>query len=192
MSELSPEQLLYLLYALAYSAEGTVTKGAVKNCLSKKIRKDANDIYDAVFKQELIESPKKGRLFVTKQGKKALIANLQTTTYQFESQKGSKVLNILLYLFKEAFSNPQTATALVEDIDFDTFVKKFKVLYFEERKRQELRGVVAIHSRDICQSFMEDNPISQANLDKYFDKLKSTGKVFAVTEKDDELIQWVE
>lgn len=37
MSELFPEQLLYLLYALAYSVEGTVTKGAVKNCLSKKL-----------------------------------------------------------------------------------------------------------------------------------------------------------
>lgn len=192
MSELSTEQLLYLLYAVAYSAEGTVTKGAVKNCLSKKLRKDANDIYDAVFKQELIESPKKGRLFVTEQGKKALVANLQTTTYQFDSQKGSKVLNTLLYLFKEASFNPQTITTLVEDIDFDTFVEKFKALYFEERKRQELRGVVAIRSREIRQIFIEHTPISQSNLDNYFNRLKSTGKIFAVIEKDDELIQWVE
>lgn len=192
MSELSTEQLLYLLYAVAYSVEGTVTKGDVKDYLSKSFKKDANNIYDALSKQELIQSPKKGRLFVTKQGKKALIANLKTTTYQFDSQKGSKVLNTLLYLLKEASSNPQTTTTLVEDIDFDTFVEKFKALYFEERKRQELRGVVAISSRELRQSFMEDNPISQSNLDHYFDRLKSTGKVFAVTEKDDELIQWVE
>lgn len=192
MSELSPEQLLYLLYAVAYSVEGTVTKGAVKGYLSKSFKKDANNIYDVLSKQELIESSKKGRLFVTKQGKKALIANLKTTTYQFDSPKGSKVLNTLLYLLKEASSNVQTTTALFKDIDFETFVEKFKALYFEERKRQELHGVVAIHSRDICQSFMEDNPISQLNLDNYFNRLKSTGKVFAVTEKDDELIQWVE
>lgn len=77
-------------------------------------------------------------------------------------------------------------------MDFDTFVEKFKALYIEERKRQELRGVVAIHSQDICKKFIEDNPISQTTLDKHFEMLKSTGKVFAVTEKDDELIQWAE
>ena len=77
-------------------------------------------------------------------------------------------------------------------MSFDTFVEEFKSLYFEEKKRQELRGVVAIRSHEICQKFIERNPISQATLDKYFHQLKSTGKVFAVTEKDEELIQWVE
>ena len=77
-------------------------------------------------------------------------------------------------------------------MDFDTFVEKFKELYFAERKQQELRGVVAIRSQDICQKFSEKNSISQSKLENYFNKLKSTGKVFAVTEKDEELIQWVE
>ena len=39
---------------------------------------------------------------------------------------------------------------------------------------------------------MEQNDISQSNLNKNFGLLKSTGKVFAVIEKEDELIQWVE
>ena len=77
-------------------------------------------------------------------------------------------------------------------MDFDTFVEKFKALYFEERKRQELRGVVAIRSREICHKFLEQNDISQSNLNKNFALLKSNGKVFAVIEKEDELIQWVE
>jgi FMN-dependent NADH-azoreductase len=39
---------------------------------------------------------------------------------------------------------------------------------------------------------MKYNSISQSKLKEYFDKLKSSGKVFTVTEKDDELIQWAE
>jgi hypothetical protein len=143
--------------------------------------------------KKLIESPKKSRLSVTEQGLKALVSNLQkTTTHKlFDSQKGHKVVNTLVYCI-QLTSSDGSAHALEEEMDFDTFVEKFKALYLEERKRQELRGVVAIRSQDICKKFSEHNPISQATLDKYFEMLKSTGKVFAVTEKDDELIQWAE
>ncbi|PHM05650.1 hypothetical protein CK516_39675 [Nostoc sp. 'Peltigera malacea cyanobiont' DB3992] len=77
-------------------------------------------------------------------------------------------------------------------MDFDTFVEKFKELYFAERKQQELRGVVAIYSRDISLKFRKNHPISESTLDNYFNTLKLTGKVFAVTEKEEEIIQWVE
>ncbi|WP_143874360.1 hypothetical protein [Nostoc sp. 'Peltigera malacea cyanobiont' DB3992] len=80
----------------------------------------------------------------------------------------------------------------IEDMDFDTFVEKFKELYFAERKQQELRGVVAIYSRDISLKFRKNHPISESTLDNYFNTLKLTGKVFAVTEKEEEIIQWVE
>jgi hypothetical protein len=68
-------------------------------------------------------------------------------------------------------------------MDFDTFVEKFKAIYIDERKRQELRGVVAIHSQDICQKFMEDNSISQITLDKYFKKLKQLAKSLLLRKK---------
>ncbi len=122
MTKLSTEQLLYLLYAVAYSPNGTVTKGAVKDCLPKGFKKDANDICDALSKQKLIESPNNGRLSITGQERKMLVANLQTTTYQFDSPKSPKVLNTLLYLLKEASSDTHTSSALFEKMDFDTFV----------------------------------------------------------------------
>jgi hypothetical protein len=191
MTKLSTEQMLYLLYAVSYSEEGTVTKGTVKSYLPKESQKNADSIYDALFQKKLIESPKRHRLSVTEQGLKALVSNLQTTKYEFNSQKGPKLVNTLLHCLQLTSSKAQT-TGLDEEMDFDTFVEKFKALYFEERKRQELRGVVAIHSQEIGKQFMEQNPISQSQLDKYFEMLKSTGKVFAVTEKDEELIQWAE
>lgn len=192
MAQLSTEQLLYLLYAVAYSTEGTVTKGTVKKHLSKKYQNDAEKICKDLSDMKLLESPKRGRLAVTDMGMRALVTNLQTTDYKFNSQQGVKVLNTLLYCVKLTATYPQTSSGSVEDMDFETFVEKFKALYFEERRRQELRGVVAIHSRDLCQKFMEDNPISQSKLQEYFDLLKEAGYVFAVTEIDEELIQWVE
>ncbi len=191
MTKLSTEQMLYLLYAVSYSEGGTVTKGKVKEHLSKDQQKNADSIYSVLEQKKLIESPKKSRLAVTEPGLNALVSNLQTTKYKFDSQKGQKVINTVLHCLQLASSESQTAP-LAEEMDFDSFIEKFKALYLEERKRQELRGVVAIRSQDICKKFMEDNPISQTTLDKYFEMLKSTGKVFAVTEKDDELIQWAE
>lgn len=191
MIKLSTEQMLYLLYAVAYSEKGTVTKGTVKSYFPKEQRKDTDSMYDALLQKHLIESPKRYRLSVNEQGLNTLVYNLQTTNYKFNSQKGYKVVNAILHCLQLTSSGDQTA-ALVEEIDFDTFVEKFKALYLEERKRQELRGVVAIRSQDICKKFMKHNSISQSKLDKYFEMLKSTGKIFAVTEKDDELIQWAE
>jgi hypothetical protein len=192
MTKLSTAQLLYLLYAVAYSTEGTVTQGTVKEHLPGELQKDADNICNELCQQNLLQSPKKRRVAVTETGSKVLVANLQTTDYKFDAPKGKKVLNTLLDCLKLVSTDASAGSASAEDMDFDTFVEKFKPLYFEERKRQELRGVVAIHSREICQKFMDSNPISQSKLAKYFAQLKSTGKVFAVTEKDDELIQWVE
>ena len=192
MTKLSREQMLYLLYTVAYSDDATVTQGTVKEHLSKEIQKNADNICETLCQQNLLESPKRRRISVTEQGRKALVANLQTTDYEFDSSKGQKVLNTLLYCLKLTSSKDHVSSAPIEDMDFDTFVEKFKKLYFEDRKQQELRGVVAIYSREICQNFIEHNPISQSKLDTYFKKLKSTGKVFAVTEKEEEIIQWVE
>lgn len=192
MTKLATEQMLYLLYAVAYSPEGTVTKSDLRGSLPKELKKNANVIYEFLHKHDLLQSPQKGRLSVTEQGIKALVTNLQTTDYKFESQKGPKVLNTLLHCLKLTDSKDYVSSAPLEDMDFDTFVEKFKELYFQERKQQELRGVVAIRSREICKKFMEHSSISKSLWDKYFAQLKSSGLIFAVIEKDEELIQWVE
>ena len=190
MIELSTKQLLYLLYAVAYSKESKATKGDVKQHLSRGYQKDANAICDALCQQQLLESPKKGQLFVTEQGKKVLAANLQISKYDFESAKGPKLINTLWRYCQRGVADSQTSDS--KEMDFETFVEKFKALYFEERKRQELRGAVAIRSREISHIFLKQNDISQSNFNTNFALLKSTGKVFAVIEKEDEIIEWVE
>lgn len=192
MTKLSIEQMLYLLYTVAYSDKGTVTQGTVKEHLSKELKKNADDIYNTLYQENLLESPKRRRISVTEEGRKALVTNLQTTDYVFDSSKGQKVLNTLLHCLKLTSLKDYISSVPGEDMDFDTFVEKFKELYFAERKQQELRGVVAIRSQYIRQKFSEKNTISLTMLDNYFNKLKSTDKVFSVTEKDEELIQWVE
>ncbi len=191
MTKLSTEQMLYLLYAVSYSEGGTVTKGKVKEHLSKDQQKNADSIYSVLEQKKLIESPKRSRFLVTQQGLKTLLSTLQTTDYKFESQKGKNVINTILHCLQLVSSEPQT-DHLTDEIDFDTFVEKFKALYLEESKQQALSGVVVIRKREICKKFMEQNLISQENLDKYLESLKSTGKVFAAAGKEDEIINWVE
>lgn len=191
MKELSTEQLLYLLYTFAYSTDGTVTRSNVRNHLSKKYRQNAGQICETLCDLKLLESPKRGRIKVTEMGMKALVINLQTTEYKFRSNKGPKILNALMSCLKLAAKYSKIDVE-VEDMDFDIFVEKFEKLYFEERRHQELRGVVAIRSQEMCQKFMEHYHISESNLKKYFDQLKSQGIVFAVIENNKELIQWVE
>ncbi|MEH2381256.1 MAG: hypothetical protein V7K27_20610 [Nostoc sp.] len=159
MTKLSIEQMLYLLYTVAYSDEGTVTQGTVKEHLSKELKKNTGDICNTLYQQNLLESPKRRRISVTEEGRKALVANLQTTDYEFDSSKGQKVLNTLLHCLKLTSLKDYVSSVLIEDMDFDTFVEKFKELYFAERKQQELRGVVAIYSRDISLKFRKNHPI---------------------------------
>ncbi|PAX52806.1 hypothetical protein, partial [Brunnivagina elsteri] len=161
MTKLTTDQLIYLLYVLAYSDDGTVTRGTVKRHLSKEQQKDASNTCDFLCQQNLLESPKKSRLSVTEQGKKALLANLQSTDYKFESSKGQKVLNTLLYCLTLTSSQQNSSTTIFEDMEFEVFVEQFRKIYLEERKQQELRGVVAIRSREICQKLKESNHISQ-------------------------------
>lgn len=191
MAELTAEQLLYLLYASAYLDSGTVTKGVVKSYLAKDWKKNAEEIYQALQQQQLIEVAGRGRFTITERGKKALVTNLGDTDYKFGSSKGAKVLNILLRCVREA-TEAHLQSKSSGEMTFDDFQEKFKALYFKERSQQEIRGVVAIHSKELCQKFVKQNFISQEQLSQYFELLKSTGKIFSVNEKGNELIQWVE
>ncbi|MDJ0556832.1 MAG: hypothetical protein QNJ68_20780 [Microcoleaceae cyanobacterium MO_207.B10] len=190
MTEISTEQMLYLLYTFAYSTEGTVTRSTVRNHLSKKRRPNATQVCDSLCELKFLESPKRGRIKVTEIGMKALVLNLQTTEYKFRSNKGAKLLNALMACLKLTAKYNQI-NYQNEDMDFETFVDKFKKLYLEERRRQELEGVVAIRSKEICQKFRQTHHISELLLEKYFEQLKSDGLVFAVRENNKELIQWV-
>ena len=192
MIQLSQEQLLYLLYSFAYLEKGgTVTLGNVKKHLPSNIQQYAQNIGDSLLELELLESPKRSRLGITEKGMRTLVENLHNTDYKFKSSKGYKVLNALLECMRLA-SEYSDLTSPTEEMDIETFEEKFKELYFAERKRQELRGVVAIRTRNIRKKFLEDNQISSSKFDRYFETLKLDGKIFAVIEQDDELIEWKE
>ena len=133
MTKLSTEQMqmLYFLYAVSYSEKGTVTKGTVKSYLPKDQQKDAESIYNALFQNKLIESPKRNRISVTKEGFKALVSNLQTTEFRFNSQKSPKVINTVVDCLQRVSPSPETSSVpLAEEMDFDTFVEKFKALTY--------------------------------------------------------------
>ncbi|MCT7951026.1 hypothetical protein NG798_14605 [Ancylothrix sp. C2] len=192
MAKLSTEQMLYLLFAVAYSTDGTVKKGDVKGNLPADVKKKADQICEDLCQQKLLESLKASRLAVTELGKKALVANLQTTDYKFESAKGPKMLNALLSCFKLLSPETVVSSAAAEEMDFETFVEKFKKLYFQQRKEQQLRGVVAIVKKQLFRQFIEENAISETLLEKFFEKLKSQGEISVVAGREDDLINWIE
>ena len=191
MAQLTVEQLIYLLHANAYTETGTVTKGTVKSYLPNEWKEKAEEIYVALEEQKLIKQVSKGRFSVTEEGAKALVTNLSTTDYKFDSVKGPKILNVLLTCIGKA-AKAYSQTKQAEEMSFDEFQEKFKALYFEERKQQELRGAVAIYSQKLLQKFSEQNPISQKKLNHYFDLLKTNRKIFTVIEKEQELMEWAE
>lgn len=205
MAELTTEQLIYLLYAKAYTEADTVTKSTVKSHLPSEWKEKAEKIYDALKTQKLVEPKTKdgkptnreGRFLVTEQGRKILVTDLATTDYDFTSFKSYKVLNTLLnclltYIKEAAEVHPPIKPS--NEMTFDEFQEKFKTLYLEERKRQELGGVVAIHKRELLGRFQDANSItlSPKSLDKYFNELKTSGEIFISKGEKDELIHWVE
>jgi hypothetical protein len=206
MTELTTEQLIYLLYAKAYAkaAEAdTLTRGDVKSYLPNEWKDQAEEIYGDLKIQELIElktkegkpTQKAGRFSLTNKGSQVLVTALTTTDYNFTSSKSYKVLNtaltcLLTYIKESVEAHPQAKPS--EEMTFDEFQEKFKTLYFEERKQQELRGAVAIYSQKLLQKFTEQNSISQNTLNQYFEMLKTNRKIFTVIEKDHELMEWAE
>jgi hypothetical protein len=77
-------------------------------------------------------------------------------------------------------------------MSFEEFGKTFKALYLEEKKRQELKGVVSIHGLKLCDKFAEQNSISEKRLESLYTLLKESGKIIAVVERGNELIHWME
>ncbi|WP_026731850.1 hypothetical protein [Fischerella sp. PCC 9605] len=192
MIKLSTAQFIYLLYAYSYCLEGeTVTKSTVKKAVDNKVKENTDRIYDALLKQDLIESPKKGRLLVTTKGITTLVDNIGNADYKFSNKNSQyRILNTLMQCWKLASSTKLLSSV---QMDFDKFVEKFKEFYFQEKKRQELSGVVAIHKHDIYKKFLNNSvTISIEEWNEYLDRLKSTGKVFTSKGEEDELVHWAE
>jgi hypothetical protein len=194
MTDLNIEQTIYLLHAMAYieaDKANTVTKGTVKSYLPIEWRGQAEKSYTVLEAQGLIKHISKGRFSLTEQGLESLVNGLSRADYTFTSVKGPKVLNALLTCLRKTLKTHLPAESLKE-MSFDEFQGKFRALYFEERMKQELRGVVAIYSKEILAKFIDENKISQYLLSQYFEQLKSTSKILVVIERGNELMQWVE
>jgi len=199
MADFTTEKVIYLLNAKAYTEDGTVTKGIVKSHLPNEWQDKAEKIYTDLKAQKLIEpttkdgkpTSKDGRFSVTEEGLNILITNLAATDYKFTSSKGYKVLNALLDCIKES-AEVISQVKPTKEMTFEEFEKKFKALYFEERRQQELKGPVAIYSKKLLQKFAEQNPISKKTLNIYFELLKTNRKIFTVTETKDEMMEWGE
>lgn len=190
MIKLTTEEMIYLLYATAYTETNGVTKWIVKSHLPNEWKDKAEEIYDSLQQQKFISLVSKGRFSVTESGGGTLVENLATTTYKFASVKGSKVLNTLLSCIgKAAEAQFQTPS---EEMTFDQFQAKFKTLYFDERRSQALGGVVAIRKREISKQFIEQNSISQHQFDQYFEVLKTEGEITVTEGREDKLIEWIE
>ena len=208
MKKLEIEQLLYLFYTFAYEEEGvgSVTQGTVRNKLfskgnlSKKRKEEEKKQIDVTreflckqkyLKLALPSRVQTSRVSITEAGKQALVENLQATKKPLHLSASHKVNSALMECLRFAGAHVGSVDS-IEEIDFETFVKEFKELYFKERRRQAMKGVVAIRSHEICDLFSKENSISQERLQEYFEQLKSSGKVFATIENDQELIEWAE
>ena len=77
-------------------------------------------------------------------------------------------------------------------MSYSLFLEKFKELYFEERRQQELRGVVAMYSQNMCEKFSQTYSVNRHLVDKYFQQLKTNQVIYAVVDWKVELFQWVE
>ena len=188
--DISIEHLLYLLYAVAYSTEGTVTKGTVKRYF-KKISKNDKKSYEYLCQEDLIKPINKHRFLITEKANETLVFGLLNSDYQFTSHKSPKILNTLLTCLKIAGSKTKDFEQLLDNIDFDTFENKFKQFYIELRKQQQLQGeVVVIKKRSIYQKFSEKKLISEKKFDDYYKMLKQSGKIMIASGRDDDLINW--
>ena len=188
MTDLSTEQLLYLLYARAYlDDDGTVLKSAVKSCLSRAAREGAEEVCEKLQQKNFLEYARKGRISLTEQGEEVLLVNIGKTDYEFTSNKGAKVLNTLMLLIKQALGELSD-----DEITFAEFKEKIKEFYFDERKTQSLKGVALVKKRELAKRFIDQRLLSHKGFNEFFSELKRQGEISVTEGRDDQLIEWVE
>ncbi|NJM56234.1 MAG: hypothetical protein HC857_00530 [Synechococcales cyanobacterium RU_4_20] len=79
-----------------------------------------------------------------------------------------------------------------EEAAYHEFEEAFKKAYFEERRQQELRGVVAVLGNEIAEKVRQQHSLSNEKAEEYYDRLKSSGNLVVQRERGNELIQWSE
>jgi hypothetical protein len=89
-------------------------------------------------------------------------------------------------------ANTTQNTGNTKPMPYKQFESKFETEYREEKKRQELRGVVAIRTNEMKALFTKKHNISDNDFDDLFDKLKKSKKLFTVIENKQELMQWAD
>lgn len=199
MTELTTEQFIYLLYAKAYAKateSGTVTGGDIKSYLTGEWKEKAEEIYSDLKTKGLIElktkegkpSKREGRFSLTDEGNQVLVTSLTTIDYDFTSFKSYKVLRTALACLLTHFEEAKPH----EKMTFDEFQKHFKVLYFKERMKQSLQGVIVMGKRMLAKQFIEQHSISIQEFEKHFEKLRSEGEISMTEGREDKIIQWIE
>jgi len=207
MDALSVDETLYLLYTLAYSRdEGSVTKGSVASLVERDLKAKSNKstkqatreeisrISDALLDRKLIDLPKRGRILVTKAGTHSLISSLRATSNPlFYAPKGEKILNTLVHCIKLTAADSAMHSD-TEMMNFETFREKFKQMYYEERRKQEMEGIVVIYKSNLLDKFYKANrhSISVELVSEYFDELRTIGEISVSKGEKDELLHWAE
>lgn len=73
-----------------------------------------------------------------------------------------------------------------QGMELEEFETKFKALFFKTER--ERKGTDCIRSKEILYDFIVQNPsLHPSNLEKYFNHLKSSGKIFAFIENEVEV-----
>ena len=186
-------RLLLALWDLG-GLDTAVKKGDLNGRIVKKGEKSADyaTILESLEKDdkaiERITISNRTQFRMTQRGEHTLVEGLKNKDLQVRTNTEKA----LLKLFLKVSTNFSTIENEPE-MDFENFTVRFKEIYFEERKIQELRGgAVVIRSKEICQKFSQRYPISEPSLKTNFNLLKENDKIFSVVEMNEELIQWSE
>ena len=138
--------------------------------------------------------PKRGRILVTKAGTHSLISSLRATSNPlFYAPKGEKILNTLVHCIKLTAADSAMHSD-TEMMNFETFREKFKQMYYEERRKQEMEGIVVIYKSNLLDKFYKANrhSISVELVSEYFDELRTIGEISVSKGEKDELLHWAE
>lgn len=183
MIDINKEQFIYLLQSFICSEGYRVSIESVKFNLPHQ---KAGVIYSSLKGLGLVQEIDSESFYITEKGFYSVVLAMTSNNSHYGVSK-SGVINNLISALKEANTSKQKGMSLEE------FEVEFKSLYLNKRRKQELRGVVCIRSKEILYDFMIQNPsITQEKLEEYFNWLKSSGKIFAVIENGVEVFQWCE
>jgi hypothetical protein len=187
-------EMLYLLYALAYSDERGVTKSVVKKRVPTFVRGKAEDVFQILESQQFIKLLRKGRFIVLDAGKKALTFALLTTQYQFNLVRSSRVISTLVACFQNAYFQNWLQMNLAKDdgaCSFEFFVEKFKGFYNIIIKQNRRRiGVGITRKREFIEKFQEIG-VTPEVFEKHFQKMEAEYIINVEKGRQDLLISWV-